>query len=367
MISRKSIAWKEWPEIRATWDTLCDRSPQGSFFLTADWVEAWLEVYGPSLNPEFLLFQSAGETVGACFLVRSTMWRKYIRFRRVHVNSGALELDDNTAIEYNALLSLEGHEESVGESLAEYLAQCKWDELVMEGLHTSVARHIRQLGGMERVRRPAQYVDLQRIREAGGGYDAALSSNTRQQIRRSIKLYEQTGAIRYHEAATAEEALAELKVLAELHQAAWTDRGKPGVFSSAVFVDFHEKLVRKALPKGRVRVIVIRAGETPIAALYNFVYRGRVYFYQSGFAYAEDNKLKPGMVAHYLAIQESLKDPTIREYDFLAGEQRYKKSMATDERPLDWVSLMRGTPSVRLFQLLRRLRGYLRPTPVTSP
>ncbi|MDX1980241.1 MAG: GNAT family N-acetyltransferase, partial [Bryobacteraceae bacterium] len=81
----------------------------------------------------------------------------------------------------------------------------------------------------------------------------------------------------------------------------------------------------------------------------------------------EDNKLKPGMVAHYLAIQECLKDPAIREYDFLAGQQRYKKSMATGERPLDWVSLMRGTPTVRLFQLLRRLRGYLRPTPVTSP
>src|SRR3546814_15671611 len=39
--------------------------------------------------------------------------------------------------------------------------------------------------------------------------------------------------------------------------------------------------------------------------LYNFFYRDRVYAYQSGFPRHADNRLKPGLLSHHLAIQMS--------------------------------------------------------------
>jgi CelD/BcsL family acetyltransferase involved in cellulose biosynthesis len=367
MYSRKVIGWNQWPAIRATWDSLCDHSPQGVFFLTADWVEAWIETFGDRLNPEFLLVESGGETVACCFLVRTNVWRKLVPFRRVHLNSASEDVDDHTAVEYNACLSLPGFESAAGEALAAHVAGWSWDEFLIDGAAPAITKYAGQLGEVERIHKHAQYVNLQRVRESGGTYDSVLSSNSRQQIRRSIKLYEESGPLAYREAATVDEAVAVLGELAALHQAAWTDRGKHGCFASANFTGFHQALIRKAFPRGRIRLITVKAAGQTIAALYNFIYRGRVYFYQSGLDYASDNRLKPGMVAHYLAIQECLKQPDLIEYDFLGGEHRYKKSLSTDERPLEWISVLRDTPRVRLFQLLRRLRQTSRGAAPSEP
>jgi CelD/BcsL family acetyltransferase involved in cellulose biosynthesis len=57
---------------------------------------------------------------------------------------------------------------------------------------------------------------------------------------------------------------------------------------------------------------------------------GRVYFYQSGLEYAEDNRLNPGLVSHYHAVQYCLAQG-YQEYDFLGGYLRYKRSLATHD------------------------------------
>ena len=83
-----------------------------------------------------------------------------------------------------------------------------------------------------------------------------------------------------------------LDELAQLHQNRWTGRGKPGVFASSRFIAFHRDLVARAFPSGGVQLLRIRAGAMVIGLLYNFIYKGRVYFYQGGLRFSDDNRLK---------------------------------------------------------------------------
>jgi CelD/BcsL family acetyltransferase involved in cellulose biosynthesis len=82
-------------------------------------------------------------------------------------------------------------------------------------------------------------------------------------------------------------------------------------------------------PRGAIQVLRAEG----VGVLYNFVDRGRVYFYQSGFHYSPDNRLKPGLVMHYLAVEHCLSNPELAEYDFLAGDSQYKRSLGMRQHP----------------------------------
>ena len=128
-----------------------------------------------------------------------------------------------------------------------------------------------------------------------------------------------------------------LEELAVLHQQAWSDRGFPGSFSSKVFFEFHRRLVRRCFSKGMIQLLRVRAGQTTIGSLYNFMYRGKLSFYQSGFDYRRDKRLSPGIVVHVLAIEHAC-NIGLEEYDFLAGDTDYKKKLASKHRDVRWLT-----------------------------
>jgi CelD/BcsL family acetyltransferase involved in cellulose biosynthesis len=130
--------------------------------------------------------------------------------------------------------------------------------------------------------------------------------------------------------------------LAVLHQAHWTRRGKPGAFAGPAFRRFHRALLARAVPRGEADLLCIAAGGREIGYLYNFRFRERVLAYQSGFDYATAGAHeKPGMTCHHAAIEAALAEG-MDCYDFLAGAQRYKSSLAGAEVPLHWLEAVAG-------------------------
>ena len=161
---------------------------------------------------------------------------------------------------------------------------------------------------------------------SGKAYLDHLSPNTRQQICRSIRLYAREGKLVAQRARDVPEALRFLEELKELHQRTWTRRGETGSFAFPFFERFQRRLIATCLPRGTVEIIRVTCGERVIGYLYNFVWRGTVLAYQSGLAYEADARLKPGLVAHCLAIDIHLAEGAMI-YDFMAGEARYKASL----------------------------------------
>ena len=81
----------------------------------------------------------------------------------------------------------------------------------------------------------------------------------------------------------------------------------------------------------------VRGGPGTVGILYGFVFRGRMQAYQSGFAYREgDATARPGLTSYHAAIRYALAAGLDR-YDFLAGDDRYKRSLSDQAHPQYWV------------------------------
>jgi len=236
---------------------------------------------------------------------------------------------------------------------------------VLGGIRPALAGTAREVASQRRLvcdvrnESPRPYVDLDAIRRQRRGYLECLSANTRQSIRRAMRLYEDRGPIELTIAQSVEGVEAFLGRLEELHQAYWTARGRPGAFAYPMFSRLHLDLIRTAFAAGAIQLCRIAAGSTDIGYLYNLVWKGWVYAYQSGFHYERDNRLKPGLVSHCLAVEHALSCGH-SVYDFMAGARQHKASLSTNQDHLYWIVIRRPTGVARLRRQLELLRGRKR-------
>jgi hypothetical protein len=264
---------------------------------------------------------------------------------------------DSVFVEHNGPLIERGREALLGDCLAAAfaapLAGARRRSLVLSGVDATHVAAAGQVPGvlLRRAARPAPFVQFGRP----GGYLDGLSANTRYQLRRSARAYAARGPLTVRRAATVAEGRAYLAALAGLHQASWTSRGQPGAFARPEFLDFHHALIARTLPDGETDLLRVSAGDAVIGYLYNFRFRGVVSAYQSGFDYAAAQPhQKPGLTCHHQAI-EMYRAEGIERYDFLAGGDRYKTSLANAATTLHWVELV---PRRSFRGVLAALRGH---------
>lgn len=355
-ISVARADWREWSRLAPTWERIHNLCPDASFFLSREWVDCWLTTFGETLTPDLLTFERDGEVVGCCLLVWRTQWVRGIPLRRVYLNCAGENDADSTCIEYNCLLSLPDYAGPVADALVLFLGGRHWDELLLPGMMEgpAICAAAVSLGSVEVSEVPTLYVDLRRLRGDGGDYDSVLSAKVRKNIRRSHRAHDAIhGPCTLRIAASAEEAVAMLRRLAELHQSSWTDGGQRGAFSSPMFCRFHETLIRQCFSGGRILLFQVLTGSEVVGSLHCLLDRGWVRFYQSGFNYSLDSKNSPGLLTLYLAIRHCLERPELVAFDMMAGDAQYKRSLATAEERLWWVVIRRPTVPSLLFRGLR--------------
>jgi CelD/BcsL family acetyltransferase involved in cellulose biosynthesis len=135
-------------------------------------------------------------------------------------------------------------------------------------------------------------------------------------------------------ATTTTDALAFFSEMKELHSAWWNKREKPHAFRNPFFDKFHRLLISRTLMQGTVQMSRVQAGNQLLGYLYNFRHGDREYAYQSGFVDFPASA-RPGAVAHALAIQHAVREG-LSIYDFMAGENRLKKSYSNIRIPMYW-------------------------------
>jgi hypothetical protein len=331
--------------------------PAASFFISREWVTCWLATFGEDLNPDLLAFVRGGEVVGCCLLVWRTQWVRGIPLRRAYLNCAGENEADSTCLEFNSLLSLPEYEKPVAKALATFLRSRKWDELLLPGVVEQDAIRIlaSSLGAIEITETPSYYIDFSGFRDPPVDFLGSLAKHTRRNIRLTQRAYEGTGgACALRVAQSAEEALDMLRQLAELHQARWESLGQAGVFNSPRFMEFHQAVVRQAFD--RTLMLQLQAGTEVVGVLYGYMFRGWVYFYLCGFSYALDRRISPGLLTWTLAISHCLERPELKGVDFMAGDAKYKRSLADAQHPLRWIVVRRPTVRSLLFRGLRWLK-----------
>jgi CelD/BcsL family acetyltransferase involved in cellulose biosynthesis len=265
-------------------------------------------------------------------------------------------------MECNGFLSERDWDERIGRCMFMHLAlqEMDWDELVLDGLWHVPPWALPGVHAHSRINVHANhYIDLAAVRAHGGNYLVLLGPKTRARIRRSCREYGKFGEQRILAAGDDAEAAVFLDGLKALHQQYWVGRGHPGSFSNPFFEHFHRLLITSAFKRGEIQLLAIEAGSKRIGYIYNFVYRGRIYNYQSGFDYALCEKHnRPGLVSHARAIEFNARLGH-GIYDFLGGDMEYKRSLGTAIGEISWMVLQRNRRRFKIEAVARRLRNRI--------
>ncbi len=355
--------------LEASWRDLEERADR-EFFLSWTWIGSWLQTFADkSLLLE--VTDPSGRLIGlGVFCEAREVRKKIIHAKQLRLHETGDPHQDVITIEYNALLAERGMEQAVWFAALNALGgpdAPKWDELIIGGATDAEADLFSEFGltVQKRAEASSAYVDLAALRKSGvhdaGGYVGTLGKSTRSQIRRSMKLYRQRGELALDVAGSIDEAKEFLAELSPHHEAKWNAAGQLGATQKEDYMRFHSHMMERAYSEhsgNGVEFLRARAGDHAFGWLYNFVDRGKVLFYLSGFAFEEDNKLKPGLVTHALAIEHHLK-AGMDVYDFMGGDNRYKSNLGQKGPDVVAYALQRKTFPMILEGAARGLKARL--------
>lgn len=330
-----------------------------SYFLSWHWIGCWLTTYQP--NAIVIEARDSGVVCGLGVVVLHHERRHgFVKSAVLRLHQTGVVEQDQIWIEYNGWLTRRDDAERISQQMTTYLCNqyAGWDEIILGAICPERAEAIARAGYLHWVERwaaPCFGIDLKALREREPDYLQSISHNTRYQIRRSMRFYQQLGTVQVQRPATMEQALAWFDRIGPLHIRRWgSGKGQSG-FANPAFVDFHRRLIQQGWEQGTVDIIALVAGEQHIATFYNLIYRNRVYFYLSGIEPVLDNKQKPGLLGHSLCIQHYL-NQGLDFYDFMGGNERYKLQLGHWHGRLVQVSLQKSLVKFKIESLGRMVK-----------
>jgi CelD/BcsL family acetyltransferase involved in cellulose biosynthesis len=357
-------------KIAPAWRELLRGSAANGPMLSPAWMLSWWRVFGRRNGRRLAAaaFRDGERLVGLAPLTARRHWhRPGIPFRRLEpLGTGEAEADA-VCPDYLCPIAAPGAEAAVATRLAGLLAAGAlgpWDEMVwprLDGdsaLTTLLADALARAGLEVAIDSAGEspYIPLPSTWDA---YLRSLSSTHRYYINRSLRDFDRWAGDSWElrTAASLEELKEGMHILIALHGQRWQAAGQAGAFASPLFQAFHQALAPLLLEEGALELLWLCVRGVPVAALYNIVWDGKVYFYQGGRKMDVPGAVRPGIVLHAHAIRRAIAAGR-REYDFLAVPARYKTKLALRSRPL--VDLRVARPSLR--ELARRLaaRGIAR-------
>jgi len=361
---------RDYEALKEAWLSL-ERRADTPFFGTWAWTGTWISLLPRGSWPVVCKIMHAGEPVALAVLGRRRRWRLGLPFRQLLLNASGIEAYDSIHIEMNQLLAPAHEQLPAMRALFHAVAgsrprmtgsspRMECDELLLPGLAQGAqVTELALESGLwtHSTQASAPYVDLDHLRSTGRPYPTLLGTKGRYAVRRALGDYRRIlGEPTLTRAGTAAQAEEFLSGLAELHLARWTRKGQPGAFAAPAFRAFHEALIRNHFAQGCLDLFRVQCGTTVVGFIYAFRYRNVACFYQCGYNYRglpEHNQ--PGYLALPLVI-EHYAATGARTFEFLAGEDGYKRRLATHHRPLVWLEVQRPALRTALLRLYRRLR-----------
>ncbi len=331
---------REFCQLERDWQAL-EPLAANSFFISWPWISCWLVSFEPE-NLAIYRFFDCGSLIGiGLFSTRIDHRRGVFRSRVLRLHQTGDPDDDQVWVEYNGFLVHREYRERVHQAFWEFLSSeaPNWDEVFFAGFSAEDRESLVERAGLPAVEHhqsPCLGVDLTQF-ASDDDYLASLSKSTRWRVRRSLRGLEALGDLAIKEASSVEQSLELFAQAGELHLEKW---GSESGFNNQKFVGFHRKLIEANFSSGKVRLFGLRSNGELLGSFYFFFYEGTVYFYLCGLKKFEDNNLRPGLVGHYMIIREFIKEGAAY-YDFMAGEEQYKRSLGSVRETLHWFFLQR--------------------------
>ncbi len=371
---------EEFHRLGEVWNSILDQSAANTLTLTWEWLSTWWEVFSEGRELYALVVRDSEEIIAiAPLLRREVQHYGLIPFRRLEFLASGEDEADEICSEYLDFILLRGREEQGLEAIFAYLQEQEedWDEILltdMAGESKSLPVLKKSCEGrglkLEELRNETCiYVNLPSEWEA---FLESIGPTFRQRIRKDRRLAPEINAkLRIIDGVEGFEEC--FRELVRLHQMRWVSRGEPGVFSSSKFTRFHDRLAPRARSKGWIRLFILSVDDVPVAALYDFVYNKKMYYYQSGFDMAHSPIRSPGLLIRSYAIENAI-ESGLYECDFLKGDTSgYKAGWRGQTRSIVQLRMSRAqskeaiyTATTKLFDGLRHIKRAFKRVAVVS-
>ncbi len=327
---------------------------------SVDWTEAWLNAYGDLVPHSFLLARDTETCTlqGICLICEGVEQKDGpIRIRTLHVGPAGEPEADSVCVEYNRLLVAPEFEAAFAGLIVEHLENRSGiDQWNIDGIATSKLAAFHQHESDLKLRiEPAYGFNFAKAKADKTNVLTQFKSATRRKVKRSLEAWSDLSV---EWAGTLNEAVDAFNEMVELHQARWNSVGKPGSYGSRRFTAFHEELLSKLVPQGRMAFVRVRSGEDTIGIVQLFIEHRRALLYQCGWSIVDKTR-SPGVVVDYLAMEECLKQG-LDAYDFLAFATQHKRHLANMSTDIVWAKKQHPRLKFVVVDQARRIRNWLR-------
>jgi CelD/BcsL family acetyltransferase involved in cellulose biosynthesis len=329
------------------------------------WSRTWWRYYGDRRKLAVGLFHIGDVLVGlAPMCCRVHRYRATIPFWRIEFLGSNGSDSDGVSSDYLGIIARVGYEDVVANAFVRALfdsAFGRWDECVLEAMagDDEMLASLKKAFGHKgcdvdvNTRTEAPYIALP------ANWDAYLHSLTKkhrwsiQSAMRDFVSWAETEGWSLHRADDLDSLATGFEILRELHGQRWRARELRGAFVSARFSAFHDDLARKFLAEKKLELVWLNVGVQPVAAQYNFLSRGKTYFYQCGRKIDVPKQIRLGIVMVSLMLQEAIARGD-HEFDFLAGDAQYKRLFSSASRPIVELRVARRTLREELRRWAKR-------------
>ncbi len=335
-----------------------EKNADNSFYLSWVWMENWLNCLSNDQNI-LLVYATLEESTVFCYFIglKRGLDNKITYCTRAYLNKTGDRDKDSITVEYNGILATRTFIKSDFTSV--FQGTNGWSELIAGFIEQGQSKYFslsnQQFNHRIEEQDRGYAVDLEKVRQLGGDLLPMLSSNKRSQIRRSIRAYEKNGRIKIERADSPKKVADTFYHLKKMHQESWINKGQSSSFCGGFSKVFHDRLIKKYHVTNKIDLLTIYCGNKIIGCLYNFIYKKRVYFYQSGFQYQAGNVFRPGLICHLLAVNLYASED-LNSYDMLVGDMSYKKSLATNDYLMPSYRLRKNLIRFKVEDSLRKCK-----------
>jgi CelD/BcsL family acetyltransferase involved in cellulose biosynthesis len=328
--------FEDFKKVNDNWDCVYDADPEAQFFLSWTWLSEWL------LTVRRHWFILAAKPAADASYVAFLPLRLRTKLKPGSGFFNEISMAGNSGADYTGLLCLRGSQYQAIPALARFLKTLNWTRLRLDNIRISEERlrlllaHFPEraftIAKAERTNK-ADHVDncicpLLNLPDDWDGYLSALSANTRQKIRRFLRMVENDNKFRITHA-QADTLERDVDTLLKFWSARWGLR--KGDRLNAMLAS-SRTILHRCFDNGCLFLPILWHEEAALAALAIYVDRCKasLLFFMGG----RDESVQsppPGLILHAHSIRYAIANG-FSSYDFLRGNEAYKYSFGAEER-----------------------------------
>ncbi|MFH0876169.1 MAG: GNAT family N-acetyltransferase [archaeon] len=356
---------EEFNSLSGRWEKLLDESTASNIFLTYDWLYTWYKHFGNDKKLFILTCYDNDELVGIAPLVISKV-KLVFKLRMLEFMGG-----EEACSEYLDFIVKKGHEAKCIESFASYIhnEKKKYDFIHLSDFHSEsplCALFKEKIGNSSSlyafdITRTIYYISLKGKYE---DYFTSLRRSVRQRLNKDKRNLDADFKVKERVIVNSGELESAVDTMVNINRRRWNERGLPGAFSSKKMVGFIREVAGVLLNKSRLYLYFLELNEKPVSYNFCLEFNKKRCGYSSAIL-PEDAYLKYGVgrVAHSNVFIDCFRK-NIFEYDFLRGEEEYKKKFSTDHRTTSELIIanknLQGTYIFLTFKIKFFLRSFIK-------